>query len=316
MSSAKKRVAVIGECLIELNGTPFGVLQQAFGGDTLNTALYLARIAGQAIEVKYVSVLGMDSLSDGMLQRWRAEEIGTDLVLRDASRLPGLYLIQVDEHGERTFLYWRSESAARYLLRHPGFARVAAELHKVDLVFLSGISLAILPAEDRLLLLELLKKLVANGVTLAFDCNYRAALWPSPEPARAIKSALMPLAKLVFATFDDEQRLWSDDMPQTTLARLHGARAQQVILKMGAQGCLHSDGSRVTEVPALAVPVVDTTAAGDAFNAGFLSRWLMGRSAGECCRAGNVLAGTVIQHRGAIIPAAAMPAESVLVSLS
>jgi 2-dehydro-3-deoxygluconokinase len=53
--------------------------------------------------------------------------------------------------------------------------------------------------------------------------------------------------------------------------------------------------------------VVDTTAAGDAFNAAFLAASLSGRSAQDCCRAANALAATVIQHRGAIIPAQATP---------
>src|SRR5207244_796540 len=108
----------IGERLIELNGTPFGALHQTFGGDSLNTALYLARLAHHRVEVKYITAVGTDILSDGMVQRWQAEGIDTSRVLRDPARLPGLYLIEKNENGERTFLYWRNESAARYLLRH------------------------------------------------------------------------------------------------------------------------------------------------------------------------------------------------------
>src|SRR5688572_29070914 len=124
--SSTKRVAMLGECLIELNGAPFGTLHQTFGGDSLNTALYLARLTHPMIDVHYVTAVGIDGLSEGMRQRWQAEGINTGLVLRDATRLPGLYWIQVDASGERSFLYWRHESAARYLLRHPEFKHVAA----------------------------------------------------------------------------------------------------------------------------------------------------------------------------------------------
>jgi 2-dehydro-3-deoxygluconokinase len=306
--SGKKRVALIGECLIELNGTPFGVLHQSFGGDSLNTALYLARLTRPSIEVKYVTVVGTDALSDGMVQRWQAEGIDTTLTLRDPSRRPGIYLIQVDGGGERTFLYWRHESAARNLLQHPDFGQVAAELAKADVIYLSGISLAILPDEDRAKLLEQLRQLAAGGTVVAFDTNYRPALWPSADSARAAASTLFPATRLLFVTYDDEQRLWGDRSPEATLTRLHAAKAAFVVIKLGAAGCLFSDGATALTIAAAPVATVtDTTAAGDAFNAGFLAAWLKDHSPEECCQAGNALAGAVIQHRGAIIPASATP---------
>jgi 2-dehydro-3-deoxygluconokinase len=311
VSRANKRVALIGECLVELNGTPFGSLNQTFGGDSLNTAVYLARLAGRMMDIHYVSVLGTDALSDGMIQRWQAEGIDTSLVLRDSDHLPGLYLIQVDAGGERTFLYWRGESAARYLMRLSGFSRIATELGRMDWIYLSGISLAILPAEDRAKLLELLVQLAARGVALAFDSNYRAALWASRDAARAATTALLPAAKLLLVTFDDEHRLWGDDTPDATLTRLKASKVESIIIKLGPEGCLCWHDNTVTKVRTSSVAnVVDTTAAGDAFNAGFLAGWLTDRSPHECGGIGNTLAGVVIQHQGAIIPAAAMPSFS------
>jgi 2-dehydro-3-deoxygluconokinase len=304
----KKCVALIGECLIELHGTLFGSLHQSFGGDSLNTALYLARLTRPTIEVRYVTVLGTDALSDGMIQRWRAEGIDTALTLRDPARQPGLYLIQVDAGGERTFLYWRRESAARYLLQHPGYGFVATELAKADLIYLSGISLAILPDEDRTKLLEQLRRLAARGTAIAFDTNYRPALWASADAARAASAAIFPTTRLLFVTYDDEQRLWGDRSPEDTLTRLHAAKAATVVVKLGAAGCLLSDGATVLRIAAAPVAMVtDTTAAGDAFNAGFLAAWLKSHAPEDCCRAANALAAAVIQHRGAIIPASATP---------
>jgi 2-dehydro-3-deoxygluconokinase len=307
-SLKKKGIALIGECLIELNGTPFGSLSQTYGGDTLNTALYLSRLAGRSIDVKYVTAVGTDALSDGMVQRWQAEGIDTTLTLRDPARRPGLYLIQVDARGERTFLYWRGESAARYLLQHSGYHDVAARLAEADMIYLSGISLAILPEEDRAMLVGELKRFASHGTAVIFDTNYRPALWPSVESARAASSALLPATRLLFVTYDDEQSLWGDRSAEDTLTRLHAAKAAFVVVKLGAAGCLFSDGATVTKVAATPVAkVTDTTAAGDAFNAGYLAAWLDDRGPEDCCRAANALAGAVIQHRGAIIPAAATP---------
>jgi 2-dehydro-3-deoxygluconokinase len=306
--SPKRNVALIGECLIELSGKPFGTLHQSFGGDSLNTALYLARLARDTCRVRYITALGTDQLSDGMVRRWGAEGIDTGFVLRDASRLPGVYLIQVDSQGERSFLYWRTESAARYLLQHPRFHEVAGKLAEFDLIYLSGVSLAILPPRDRATLIDILRQVASRGTTLAFDSNYRASLWTSADSARVAIRALLPAARLLFVTFDDENRLWGDVTPQNTVARLRAAEVPLAIIKLGASGCLCSHSTSVVKIPAARVDaVVDTTAAGDAFNAAFIAAWLKDRSLEQCCRIGTTLAAEVIQYQGAIIPAAATP---------
>jgi 2-dehydro-3-deoxygluconokinase len=162
--------------------------------------------------------------------------------------------------------------------------------------------------EDRARLLDLLTRLASRGVALVFDSNYRAALWPSKDVARAAMTALFPATRLILVTFDDEQQLWGDDTPAAAIARLHAAKARFIVMKLGAGGCVYSDDESAKTVATSPVAnVVDTTAAGDAFNAGFLTGWLLDRSAADCCRAGNALAGVVIQHRGAIIPASVTP---------
>ncbi|EGR0580167.1 TPA: sugar kinase [Vibrio cholerae] len=309
-----KHIAIVGECMIELNGKPFGAMHQTFGGDTLNAAVYLRRgceanTNPNDIKVSYVTALGTDPISSGMLSRWQEEGIATELVLRDPTRTPGLYLIQLDDQGERTFLYWRNQSAARYLLQHPDFGQIKQALNQVDIVFLSGITLAILPDEDRIALLNLLVELKANGVEIAFDSNFRPALWPQDDhhTVKEIYQVMYQLTDVALVTFDDEQLIWGDSTPEQTIQRLTALGVQKCIVKLGAEGCLIQDSSASTFAPQ-AVPtqpveqVVDTTSAGDSFNGGFLSAYLAGADLATACQRGNTLAGTVIQHRGAIIP--------------
>lgn len=312
-----RRVASLGEGLIELRGRPFESIHHGCGGDSLNTAVYLARLGKDQFEVNYVSAVGGDALSERMLECWTAEGIRTELVLRDPSRLPGLYWIQTDDRGERSFHYWRGNSAWRHFLQHPDFNRVALALNSFELLYLTGVSLATLAAMDRDRLLELVSGLSASGVTIAYDTNYRVALWESVPAAHAATQRLVPSAQLIFATFDDERRLWGDAEPVTTIQRLHAAGAQTIILKLGANGCIYSDDSRTSLIPACPVShVIDTTAAGDAFNAGFLSGWLAQRSPESCCRAGNALAAAVIQQPGALIAPEATPSMAKLFEAS
>ena len=301
-----KRIAIIGECMIELNGRPFGNMLQSYGGDSLNTAVYLSRIAGESLQVDYVSALGSDNISVAMRQHWQQEGVGTDLVLTDLSRQPGLYLIQLDEQGERTFLYWRDQSAARYLLQHPDFGQIEAQLADVDMVYLSGISLAILPAEDRAKLVALLSKLAAQGVKIAFDTNYRPALWQHSDVAQQCYQQVLAITDLALVTDDDEMALWGDTSAADTLQRLQAVGVKEVVLKQGAKGCIYhhsATGQRELIATTPVDLVVDTTSAGDSFNAGFLAGYLQSRTPRDCALQGHQLAGIVIQHKGAIIPA-------------
>lgn len=304
-----KRVALIGECMIELNGAPFGDMHQTYGGDSLNTAVYLARTAGQTAQIEYVSALGSDAISEGMLQRWRDEGVGTELVLRDASRQPGLYLIQLDDKGERTFLYWRNQSAARYVMQHPEFTKVAQQLAQMDIIYLSGISLAILPQQDRQQLVDLLGQLAKDGVQILFDSNYRPALWDSAEQARECYQHVFSVTTLALVTNDDEANLWGDASEEITLERLRAAGVKKAVVKMGAKGNYFEDFTTQTRTFVATTPVkevIDTTSAGDSFNAGFMAGMLTSKSPVVCSEQGHQLAGTVIQHKGAIIPADAM----------
>ncbi|MDV5169807.1 sugar kinase [Photobacterium rosenbergii] len=299
------KVAVIGECMIEINGEMFGQSHQAFGGDTLNTAIYLARACDE-VEVSYVTALGNDALSDGMLAKWQEEGINTQWVLRDSKRQPGLYMIQLDAQGERSFLYWRSQSAARYLLEHPEFDQLAQELEQVDMVYLSGISLAILPEQDRIRLLDLLEKLHIKGVELAFDSNFRPALWQDLSLARYCYRRIYGMTSVAMVTDEDEGMLWGDSCSEETLSRLGEMGVKKVVLKQGGKGALYqnlTNNSASTLIPTIPVDnIVDTTSAGDSFNAGFLSGYLKNKSTIDCVTQGHLLAGKVIQYKGAIIP--------------
>nr|WP_319552163.1 sugar kinase [uncultured Vibrio sp.] len=305
-----KQIAIIGECMIELNGQPFGHMHQTFGGDTLNAAVYLSRGSAlngddQPIKTYFVTVMGNDPLSEGMIERWQQEGIDTSLVLRDDTRTPGLYLIQLDEQGERTFLYWRNQSAARYLVQHPGFASIEQSLKQVDMVFVSGISLAILPDADRSQLMTLFSSLRQKGVEIAFDSNFRPALWPDDE-LETVKSdyrSMYQTTDLALVTFDDEQSIWGDKTPNDTVNRLQALGVTKVVVKLGEKGCLVGEmNNNNYTVPTMPVEsVVDTTSAGDSFNGGFLSCYLAGGSLKQSCQRGNALASVVIQHRGAIV---------------
>lgn len=299
------RVAAVGECMLELQGAPFGALRQHYGGDTFNAACYLARCS--PARVSFASALGDDTLSEALLARWAGEGIGLDLVRRLPGRRPGLYQIEVDERGERRFHFWRERSAARDYFSDPEPTPLERAAGSLDALLFSGISLAILPDAGRERLLKVAAGLRAAGRLVAFDNNYRPILWPDAATARHWFERAFAVASLALVTTDDHQALY--DLP-TAQAACDAAQALAVperVLKRGAEPTRVGFEGRWFDVPTQAVPkVVDTTAAGDSFAGGYLSRRLAGALPHQAAAFGNRLAARVIQHPGAVIPVNAM----------
>src|SRR5215208_8367771 len=125
MSEQKSRVVTIGEVLIELSRGSDGRFALGYGGDTFNTAVYLAR-AG--LDVGFASALGDDPYSDAVLAFAAAEGISCELVLRVPGRLPGLSMIDLDAAGVRRSHDWRDAAPARDVFELLDWNRVAEGL--------------------------------------------------------------------------------------------------------------------------------------------------------------------------------------------
>ena len=306
-----KKIAVIGECMIELSQKGAEV-SRGFGGDTLNTSVYIARqVAPEALTVNYVTALGTDSFSQQMLEAWQSEHIDTSLIQRMENRLPGLYYIETDDTGERTFYYWRNEAAAKFWLESEDAAAICEALSTFDYLYLSGISLAILSPTSREKLLSLLRECRANGGKVIFDNNYRPRLWVSREETQQVYQQMLQCTDIAFLTLDDEDALWGEKPVEDVIARTQAAGVSEVVIKRGAESCLvATTGEATIEVPAVKLAkekVIDTTAAGDSFSAGYLAVRLTGGTPEAAAQRGHLTASTVIQYRGAIIPREAMP---------
>ncbi|MDG0853524.1 sugar kinase [Pelomonas puraquae] len=292
--------------MLELQGQAFGQLRQTFGGDTLNTAVYLARCGGPALRVHYATALGDDSLSGGMLERWAAEGLQTGLVQRLPGRLPGLYLIELDAGGERRFHYWRGQAAARSYFETASTA-LEEQADALDALYLSGISLAILPPSGRERVLALMARMRAAGKLVAFDNNYRPRLWESVADARYWYGRAFATASVALITADDHQALHGLPSLEAAVSAAQALSVEEVAIKRGALPTLIGGDAVWQEVATEPVArVVDTTAAGDSFAAGYLSQRLRGAAAAEAAAFGNRLAARVIQHPGALIPRDAM----------
>jgi 2-dehydro-3-deoxygluconokinase len=290
---------VIGECMLELTRDEQR-WQLSYAGDTFNTALYLCRLG---VPTAYMTALGTDRFSQDMRAEWQADGLDLSLVLTDAARLPGLYAVRNDDDGERHFYYWRERSAARQLFTLPGIEAALARARTARQLYLSGITLSLFNPSERAQLHEIAAAVRAAQGQVIFDPNYRPSGWHSSDEARTAIRALAPYVSLVMPTFADEAALFADATPGHTVVRWRDWGAERVVVKLGAEGSVVACASKTAWVPAVKVArVIDTTGAGDAFNAGFLAARGMGQEPVAAAHAASRVAAIVIQHRGAILP--------------
>lgn len=290
----------IGECMVELSEAEGGLLRRAFAGDVLNTLWYAKRALGEAQRVRFLSAVGTDALSDQMLAFIDQAGIDTSRVRRMPDRRPGLYMIHLDG-AERSFSYWRENSAARLLASDR--AHLSETLNGAAAIYFSGITLAILPPDDAHALLKAVETARAGNRLVAFDPNFRPVLWRDAGYMREMMARAASVATIVLPSLDDERAAFGDADAESTLSRYLSCGAEMVVLKNGDREVLVGQAGADVQVHAT-TPVadpVDTTGAGDSFNGAFLAEYMRSRQIAESVRAGQSCAAEVICHRGALI---------------
>src|SRR5690606_39105914 len=204
------------------------------------------------------------------------------------------------EGGDRQFTYWRGQAAARQLADDP--AALKAALEGADIVYFSGITLAILAPKARG---QLMKAIVAArnaGARVVFDPNLRPALWTSSEVMASSLTAAATISDVVLPTHPDEAPLFGDADPDATATRYFDIGVEEVAVKNGAEPALAATQTGRDFVPAAKVEkVVDATAAGDSFNAAYLAARIADASPAEAAREGHRVAGIVIGKPGALV---------------
>ena len=296
-----KNIYFIGECMVELRAMSAATLHQSFAGDVYNSAVYLKRCFPQ-VTTSVVTALGQDNLSKKMLERFESEDINTQLVFAHDTKVPGMYYIETDEHGERSFIYWRNDSAAKKVVDFLD-ADALEHLSQGDMFFFSGISLAIIEESAREQFWKVVKQLKDAGVKIVFDPNYRARLWNSVEETKEQYHLAFTFADITLPGVEDLTTLYDVHSVEAVVEYLKPYQIEEIVVKNGPESVVTKEGETLQSHTIIPVTnVVDTTSAGDAFNGVYLGARLSDKSISSAVQLAAKAAGAVIQQPGAIAP--------------
>lgn len=303
MKKLPPKIMCIGECMVEMAPREDGAYRRGFAGDTFNSAWYLSKLLPKDFSVDYFTGAGTDAISGAMISFMEDAGVGTSSIRRFDDRTVGLYMIAL-KNGERSFSYWRDMSAAKLLAEDRSALEKAVE--GKGLILFSGITMAVIYPEHRDILLSVLAEARKAGAVVAFDPNMRERLWPSREVMADAITRAAAVSDIVLPSFDEDGTIFGDENPQATIARYRSKGVKTVIVKNGPNTIFaeDADAGPVTFDPTPSENVVDTTAAGDSFNAGLISALMAGAPLVEALEKASALSARVIGARGALVPEA------------
>ncbi len=294
-------IVALGEAMVEFNQTPGQapdeppMYLQGFGGDTSNAAIAAARAGAR---VAYLSRLGTDRWGERLMDLWQRENVDTTTVLRDPQAPTGMYFVSHDAQGHH-FSYARAGSAASRM-QPQDLAHWQDAIARSQWLHLSGISLAI-SASACDTAFAAIQHAQSNGTKVAFDSNLRLSLWPLARAQACIRQAVV-MCDLFLPSFEDLTALTGLTQAQDIIDWSHAQGAAQVVLKLGAEGALASDGKERRSVPGYAVHARDATGAGDCFAGNLLALLSAGQSLWDATAYANAAAALSVQGIGAVAP--------------
>jgi 2-dehydro-3-deoxygluconokinase len=293
-----RRIAALGEPLLELQPADDGGVRLAFGGDVANSMICLSRMLGEGTRgISLVTALGDSSYSGWLRQRLTRE--GIHVIEASVAGEPGIYGLPVDSAGPPGFSYWRAQSAARSFLQSADLGRYENLLGDTQLLLVTGITLALCSSASFEHLCRWVER-NRDGCRVVFDCNFRRRLWDSEAQARERIGTFERLASVIATGGDDEKALWGAADSAAIIERVSSMSAEYLI-RGGSEGCWVGLGQECQHVPTEPVTIVgDTAGAGDSHLAGYIAARMLGYGRADAAAYANKAAAVIVSQRGSV----------------
>jgi len=237
------------------------------GGSAANFAVATSRLE---LKTGFISKVGNDEYGQIVIEEFKKENVDTSHLLIDEKAHTGWVLVIVDEEGERTFFAYREKCADTQLREEdidPDYIRTT------KLLYVSGVSLASEPSQQAAL--KAMKIAKNENVKVAFDPNLRLEKWEIPDSFKKPFIKAISLSDLVLIGKEEIMALSGEKTLESSVKNVLNLGPEIVAVKLGSEGSkIFSGSGQEVHCPAFKVKTVDTTGAGDAYNAGFIYGYL------------------------------------------
>ncbi len=293
----KINVCSIGEAMIEISNIKNSLYNQSFAGDTLNFCNYLDK---EKINAFFLSAIGKSEINQSLLDFVKSKKISTKYIKKINQFEVGLYLIKNKDNGEKQFFYWRDESAAKHYFNNIDFINLYKELKNFDYIYFSGITLSIIHISKLNNFIKLLKLLKSKKIKIVFDFNIRPSRWNKKNLNNFFDSVLK-FVDICFLSGED-MNYWKN--------KNNIKSYDQIVRKYKLKHSIFRKNAKFTYVflnktryvfkNKLLKTVVDTSGAGDGFNAAYLSNFIVNNDPVLALKAGSSLGSKIVMKKGAI----------------
>lgn len=294
----KINVCSIGEAMIEISNIKNSFYNQSFAGDTLNFCNYLDK---KKLNAFFLSAIGKSEINQSLLDFVKSKNISTKYIKQINQFEIGLYLIKNKDNGEKQFFYWRDESAAKQYFNNIDFINLYKELKNFDYIYFSGITLSIIHISKLNNFIKLLKLLKSKKIKIVFDFNIRPSRW-NKKNLNIFLDSVLKFVDICFLSGED-MNYWKN--------KNNIKSYEQIVRKYKLKHSIFRKNAKFTYVflnktryvfkNKLLKTVVDTSGAGDGFNAAYLSNFIVNNDPVLALKAGSSLGSKIVMKKGAIV---------------
>ena len=302
--STYPEVIGLGEVLIDfiasepVHYTEASTFIKCFGGAPMNTIVGVARLG---VKAGAVAAVGEDPFGEYIIKEFKRNNVDTShVIMKKGKRTTLAFVINEPVTGERTFFFYRKPWAG-------GTADSALTTKDIDhkyiskskILHVSGFALSQNPS--RKAILEAIRFAKEQGVKISFDPTLRLDVWNSQLSIRKMYNYVLKMADIATFSSEEAEFIFKTKEPKEAAERALEFGVEIVGVKLGAKGALirSKDGVEVF-APSYNVNVIDTTGAGDGWNAGLLVGLIKKLGLEDCVKIANAVGAFVVTKRGAI----------------
>lgn len=290
-------VLTVGEILIDLIATDYEEDENHaamkyecfFGGSPANIAMNTQKLGIRSL---VAAAVGQDSFGDYLIEQLRQASMDTSCV-QQVEASTSLVVLTKSKSTPIPIFYRGADSQLNYTVE------LEQAVAQSRIVHFSCWPISAYPVR------ETIERVIAEArkhqALVCFDPNYHPMVWQAQDDAFSYIKLLIGQVDIIKPSEDDAARLFGPDTPANQVKRFLDLGAKLVILTLGKDGAIVSNGTQMLTFPTLATDIVDTTGAGDAFWSGFYTGIIQGLTCREALQLGFAVSAFKLKHLGAVI---------------